>query len=410
MNYEELLESRNGAAMAKETIPFGDMYKKIVDGKYVNAIDLRDDLTESLLFNEALAMECEQNKTLNHKNQLHFTLAKDCGGVYGVNIESGNYRTFERLLDENPAIIARKNFIEDTIADLLNLTSYLHDKGIYHVCFSPNNVFARKNDNAVMLLFHGSAYQNINDQQLLYGDNLDFVAPEFLEDGILDSSADIYSLGKFIEYLYRESEVPFELKAVIKKATNEDPMKRFQTPEEMAHSIKTRQYARKSIVSLAGALIISAIVLGVYFSMIPEREDIEFLPTAPKTAEENLLDDGFDPITELGLVEDTVAERVNAKKMKEYEAKAEQIFRKNFTREANRILSKIYNDESMNSAEKKFAASNQSTMEELVKMQSKLAQDAGLNDSRSQVIASQIIEQVSNQMKKEMNDKKKNEE
>ena len=39
MNYEELLESRNGAAMAKQSVPFGMMYKKMVDGKYNNIID-----------------------------------------------------------------------------------------------------------------------------------------------------------------------------------------------------------------------------------------------------------------------------------------------------------------------------------------------------------------------------------
>ena len=40
MNYEELLESRNGTAMAKEPMPFGMLYKKMTDGKYANVIDL----------------------------------------------------------------------------------------------------------------------------------------------------------------------------------------------------------------------------------------------------------------------------------------------------------------------------------------------------------------------------------
>ena len=33
MNYEDLLESMNGAALAKEVMPFGQFYKKMTDGK-----------------------------------------------------------------------------------------------------------------------------------------------------------------------------------------------------------------------------------------------------------------------------------------------------------------------------------------------------------------------------------------
>lgn len=412
MNYEELLESRNGAALAKETVPFGEMYKKMIDGKYVNVIDLRDDLTDSLLFNEALTMECEQNKTIKHKNQLHFSLSKDSNGIYGVNVEQGTYHTYERLLRDNPAVVAGKNFIDNAINGLLALTAYLHQQGIYHICYAPNNVFARKNDNAVMLLFHGSLYSNMNDQQMLYGENPEYVAPEVFEEGIFDSRADIYSIGKFIEFLYGETGVPYELRGVIKKATDENPDKRYQTPEEMSNAISLRQNVRKSVIGLVAALLISAAVFGIYFSMFPEPEDIEFVKPAPKTAADDIMDDGFDPNTELGLVIDTVVEKTDSKKMKEYEAKAEQIFRKNFTREAERVLSQIYTNENMNSTEKNFAASNQSTMGTLVKAQVRLGQDAGLNDSRSQVIASQIIDQVTSRLKAEMKerDKKKDEE
>ena len=258
-----------------------------------------------------------------------------------------------------------------------------------------------------MLLFHGSAYSAINDQAWLYGESAAFVAPEVLEERTFDARADIYSIGKFIEYLYQQSEVPFELKGVIKKATAEDPDKRYQTPEDMKTSISSRQNTRKSIVSLVAALIVSAVIMGLYFTLVPEREDIEFVKPAPKEAEDDLLDDGFDPATELGLIEDTAAARVDEKKMREYEAKAEQIFRKNFTREAERVLSKIYNDERMGGTEKSFMAGSQATMQELIKAQAKMGSDAGLTDSRSQLLAGQIIEQVSNKLKAQMKEKEK---
>ena len=52
-------------------------------------------------------------------------------------------------------------------------------------------------------------------------------------------------------------------------------------------------------------------------------------------------------------------------------------------------------------------ASSQSTIEELAKIQVKLGDEAGLSDSRSQLIASQIIDQVTNRLKSEMNEKAK---
>ena len=410
MNYEELLESRNGAAMAKQTIPFGVMYKKMVDGKYNNVIDLRPDLIDSLIFNDAIATEAEQNKSINDNRQMHFKTATDSSGLYGVNVEQGGFRTFEQLLADNPSIVATPNFVNNTIKNLLELTSALHDKGIYHICYAPNNVFVRKNDNVAMLLFHGSSYHAINDQAWLYGESaLPFIAPEVLEGGTFDARTDIYSIGKFISYLFSQSEIPIELKAVVKKAMAEDPDKRYQTPDEMMKSINSRQNTRKSVISFVAAVLITAIVFGLYFTLVPEQEDIEFVKPAPKEAEDDLLDDGFDPITELGLIEDTAAAHVDEKKMREYEAKAEQIFRKQFTREAERILSKIYNDTRMGSTEKNFMATSQSTMQELIKAQMKIGSNAGLNDTRSQLLAGQIIEQVSNKMKAQIKEKEKQE-
>ena len=409
MNYEELLESRNGAAMLKEDIPFGVLYRKVIDGKYTTVVDLRDNLIDSLIFSEALAAENKKNRQLAHKSQLHFEQLADSSGLYGVSVGVGSFHTFKRLLADSPAVVAGKNFIEDTIMGLLDITAYLHDQGIFHICYAPNNVFARKGDNAVMLLFHGSAYRTVNDQQELYGDSAEYIAPEVLEEGIFDERADIYSIGKFIEYLYQQSELPLELKGVVKKATALNPEERYQTVEAMKSSISSRQTTRKSAMMGIAALLVVFVCLGLYFTLLPEQEDIEFVKAVPKEAEDDLLDDGFDPTTELGLVVDTAAARVDEKKMREYEAKAEEIFRKNFTREADRILSEIYTDDRMRSTEKNFRATSHSTMEELVKAQAKLGSEAGLNDSRSQVIAGQIIEQVTNRLKAQMSEKAKSE-
>ena len=61
----------------------------------------------------------------------------------------------------------------------------------------------------------------------------------------------------------------------------------------------------------------------------------------------------------------------------------------------------------MRTSAKNFSAGNESTMRELMKAQEKYGSEAGLNNSRSQLIASQIIEQLTNKMKAKMAEKEK---
>ena len=89
---------------------------------------------------------------------------------------------------------------------------------------------------------------------------------------------------------------------------------------------------------------------------------------------------------------------IDEKEMKEYQAKAEQIFRKQFTKEADRILSKVYNNDKMNLSEKDFMARSRSMTEELAKAEQELAKSSNLGNERSQRIASEIIDQLTTKM------------
>ncbi len=409
MNYEDLLESRNGAALAKETMPFGQFYKKMTDNKYGNVVDLRKELLESLVFTGALASECEVNKRLDHKNQLHFAVATDSDGVCGVKVDQGTFHTYERLLEDSPAVVASKSFVFNAIGDLLDLTAYLHDQGICHVCYAPNNVLARKGDNHPMLLFHGSAYKAMNNLPQLFGEsNAGYLAPEVLENGTFDERSDIYSIGKFIEFLFQQSEIPFELRGVVKKATAPDPDKRYQTPEDMKRGISSRKSLRESFLLGIAALLVVCFCFSLYFTLVPEREDIEFVKPAPKQADDDLLDDGgYGSNTDLDNIDDSLGTNVDKHIMKEYEAKAEQIFRKRFAQRAEAILSRIYDKEHMGSTSKDFMAGSMSTMEELVEVQQQLGREAGLDPSRSQLVATQIIDQVTSRLKARLDEREK---
>lgn len=88
------------------------------------------------------------------------------------------------------------------------------------------------------------------------------------------------------------------------------------------------------------------------------------------------------------------------KTQEEYQAKAEEIFRKRYTEAADKILSKIYNKERMNASEKNFLSQSESTIDELMKAQQEIGAEASLDPARSQLIATEIIERLTDQKKK----------
>lgn len=402
MNYEELIAARSQGKAHKTRLPIGDYYREQVDGKWRGVVDVRQELHRNIAFTKALATEYKKNKTLRNNHQLHFTAAADKNGeIRQLELELGNYLSFEQLLLDSPAVVASEQFVEETLEALVGLTTYLHQQGIWHICYSPKTVFARKGDNSVMLLSHGSFYLGISDQRDFYGDDMEYVAPEVLEGGAVDGRCDVYGIGKFIQRLFRQSELPLAYRQVVRKAVSQSPQERYGSPEEMLKAIKKRRSTIHSLTVFAAASVIAMLCVFVYFELFPESEPIEFVKPAPRQPIDDLLDEGV-TLEELGMA---IADTLGVDSLltqREYEAKAEEIFRKQYEKEADRILSKIYNKRNMNNSEKKFMTESKSTLEELMKVQGEMAGESGISQDRAQVIASQIIERLTEKKKRAM--------
>ncbi|MBO7591175.1 MAG: hypothetical protein J6T05_06230 [Prevotella sp.] len=406
MNYEEMLAAKNEGKLNKTLLPIGEYYRIQMDGKYRAVVSIRQELNSSIVFSGALKTECERNKTLVNRYQLHYTpVMNESGEVEQLEVEAGVFLSMEQLLNENPAVVAEKGFIDNTLQALVDITSYLHSQGIRHICYSPKTVMVRKGDHAVMLLSHGSFYLAMDDQRGLYGDDAVYVAPEVLEHGTIDDRCDVYSIGKFMEAIFLHAGMSVEYRKAMKKATSEKPEDRYDTPLALLKAVQSRRSMMRSAMMLVAAVIVALVIFEIYAEMVPEPTQVEYVKPAPRQATDDLLDDGFKP-EDLGVVsadsmteEDIEAQRV-------YKAKAEEIFRKNYEKEADRILSKIYNKDYMNSTEKQFAAQSQSTIEELMKVQQKMGQEASLTPERAQLIASEIIERITNEKKKHLKNNK----
>jgi hypothetical protein len=210
--------------------------------------------------------------------------------------------------------------------------------------------------------------------------------------------------------------MPFYLKSIVSKATAEDPEARYATVAEFRKALSQRKATYKSTVTSLSAIAIALILVGLFFTLTPDTEMVEFVKPVDEPISEELLDDGFDPATELGAAADsaTIAEaikdyqmkdsdKIDSKKIREFEAKGEAIFRKQFSKEAERVLSGVYNNRTMNSGQKSFENASSRAMEELVEKQIELGEHSALPSEKSQRIATEIIEQITERKKTEMN-------
>ena len=400
MNYEELLASRKDGKLNKTRLPIGDYYRQQIDGKYRSVVDIKPELNSNIKFCEALKTECEQNATLTNQHILHFRPQADSHDITRLEMEQGQYQPLQQVLNDTPSIVAEPNFIEEFTRQLLETAAYLHEQGVFGVCYSPQTVFLRKGDNAVLLSHVGSHYLTMSDPSQLYHDGMEeFVAPEVMNRGTIDNRCDIYSIGKLLQKIFDQADMPLALRKIVKRAVSDAPEDRFNTPTEMLASLNRKRNTYRSLATTVIALAIAGLVVALYFDMMPESNPVEFVKPAPRQATDDLIDDGFNP-EELGVTNDgdslVAAERVS---QEEYQAKAEAIFRKRYTAAADKILSKIYSKENMNVSEKNFLSQSESTVNELMKAQQEIAAESALDPSRSQLIATEIIERLTEQKK-----------
>ena len=418
MNYEELLDTRDIRKTTKVKTPYGFFYRRLIDGKYSNFVEFRDELTEDAFFDSCIKTECAEVVKNKNQHQMHFTANEGDDGVYAIAVEVGNFITIGQLINEEPAIVAKKDFMQDTIRNLMELVAELNEKEIYHVCFAPNNVFIRRNDSSVRLLCHGSYYAKL-DQEMLYEDVEEYVAPEVFE-GKIDARSEVYSLGKFIDWLYESSGLPIELKSVLKKATSKNPEERFATVAEFLQAVKNCIAIRRSVTLGGAAIGIALVAVWLFFYLLPSPDPIEFVQPVKEPIPEDMIEDdelllGIGADADSAMIAEFVKEQehikdsvtVDEKKLRQFQAKAEAIFRKQFTRRADAILSTVYNNEKMNLSEKEFAARSRSMTEQLAKAQAELSEQSGLTPDHTARIASEIVDQLTKKKMQELDDQKK---
>lgn len=206
--------------------------------------------------------EAQTIAQLNHENivkvydieQLFRTVFIIMEHLEGVSVQD-MFRATPSLPPENVVRI-----LLQTCAGL----AYAHERGIVHGDIKPANIFVQKNGTVKLLDFGVACHTGTRSERLMGTPK--YFSPEQIRLRPIDRRSDIYSLGlaafrmlagreAYLEmdvpslcemHLYENipepksliSDLPEELNTVILKATEKDPLDRYQSITEMLHDIE----------------------------------------------------------------------------------------------------------------------------------------------------------------------------
>lgn len=403
MNYEEVLKNRDQRVRHIATTPLGPVYRQMIEGKYTNVLTFRQELMDNCIITADILQECEQASTHATKRQipLAIMMSKD-NTIVGLKLSSDKIASVEQMLINTPAVVAENGFINDILENAFDELDSLHEKGVIQVCMSPQSILIKPESRRLMFITRGSYYLNISDRKLFYKEMEEYIAPEVLNGNDADERSDVYAMGKFIEFLYKANDVPYDIAKVVEKATKEDPDERYQTMAAMRRDLNVKRNLKRCLYTLAAVIIFGGVIVGGMSSLFETPPEIEYVKPAPKRATDDLVERGIDPLMELGLIaNDSIGDLTpeQQKEQEEYRKKNEEIFRRRYREAAIRLLGKVYDKQNMNQPQNNFMIANQKALEELARLQVEYGSDAGLDDSKSQQIASQLIEEISNTLK-----------
>ena len=367
-------------------------------------------------YKEAFKSEFEIGVRLKHPNVLPYEeFGKEENNDPYIRMASINCVPFDYYLKENPSFIAQTKEINRIIGEIIDAVSYMHREGVCHLDLKPSNLLISRAQKSIMVINPLSMYLNCKPSITI--GNEDFTAPEMMEEnGVPDERSDIYSIGKIIDYIFTYSTVPFEYRKVVKKATQTDPAKRYRSVEEMKRDIKqatTWVGIGKRAIYMGAFLVLFAIV---WFGLAPDNSDTEFITPVVQTPKEEQLPEGtmlneegfVVPDTSLIHILEMTPEQIEQQKI--YQEKAEQIFKKEFAKKADAVLSKVYSASNMNGDIARFKDISMESMSTLDEYQKELCEKYEMDPITGAKLAAEAISTITQKKMKELEQKKKEEE
>lgn len=252
-----------------ELLPVGgstcDCYRVRYYGKLHFMKQLKPELRTDPRYVSALHKEFETGFKLDHPHLVRY-VAK--GDDYLLT-EYVDGETLKQFTVSHPYFFKSRKNVNQFLSQLLDVVGYLHQHQIVHLDLKPDNILITRIGQNVKLADLGFCYSDVFTDTM--GRTDQYAAPEQLQGGKVDSRTDIYAIGKILETLH----LPYIYNKVVKRCTQQDPVKRYQNTEEMLHALPRNSKPYRMVLAIVICMIIG-FVLWLYQ---PERQKAIEQPT-----------------------------------------------------------------------------------------------------------------------------------
>ena len=233
------------------------------NGKKVIVKALKQEYIDDAACKESLRQEYETTSMLENK---YIRRALDFVQIEGL----GDCIIFEYIDGKSLAEHVRvgtlsEKQVKSILTEVCDGLTYLHRNGLVHCNLNPENILVTANGYRSKLIDLGIPETKQDADRELLIKEMEFVAPEIIKGEDYDSRADIYSLGKIMEFI-GERNISKQFGAVATHCTQFSKEQRFDNISDVRSAISKGHSFVKIII-----LVLLAAALGVLaFIYVPK--------------------------------------------------------------------------------------------------------------------------------------------
>ena len=233
------------------------------NGKKVIVKALKQELVNDAACKESLRQEYETTSILDNK---YIRKALDFVPIEGY----GDCIIFEYIEGKSLAEHVRvgtlsEKQVKSVLTEVCDGLYYLHRNGIVHCNLNPDNIMVTAADCRAKLIDLGIPETKADADRELLIKEMEFVAPEIIKGEDIDSRADIYSIGKIMDFI-GESNISKQFGAIATHCTQFSREQRFDSISDVRSAI-TKGH---SFVKLIIAAVVLLILAGLAIIYVPK--------------------------------------------------------------------------------------------------------------------------------------------
>ena len=252
------------------------VFTAINNGTKVVVKALKPEYADNPACREALRQEFDTTSILDNK---YIRKALDFVKIDGM----GDCIVFEYIEGKSLAEHVRvgtlsEKQVKSVLTEVCDGLYYLHRNGIVHCNLNPDNIMVTAADCRVKLIDIGIPETKQDADRELLIKEMEFIAPEIIKAEDYDSRADIYSIGKIMEFM-GERNISKQFSAVATHCTQFSKEQRFNNINDVRSAITKGHSVMRLVIAIAVLLVLGVVAL-VYVPKIKsnvERERAERL-------------------------------------------------------------------------------------------------------------------------------------